>query len=155
MAGQGRHSEYTPEMGSRICEVISTNARGLDHFHKEYDWFPDPTTIYYWLAHQPDFSPKYYKARELQSNLYAEATIEIADKRCTYIDSEGNERIDAGSVQLQKLQINTRQWHASKLAPKRWGDKKELEEVKAESATLKAELQALRDELAASNKKDY
>jgi hypothetical protein len=33
---------------------------------------------------------------------------------------------DSGAVQKQRLQVDTRKWLLSKLAPKKWGDKLEL-----------------------------
>jgi len=58
-------------------------------------------------------------------------------------------------VAWQKLNVNTRQWHASKLAPKIYGDQKQIEELKNKNAEHDAEIKKLRTELDTQNKKEY
>ena len=53
----------------------------------------------------------------------ADETMEIADME---IVPTGDGKLDSAMVQKQRLQIDTRKWLLSKLAPKRYGDKLEL-----------------------------
>lgn len=155
MAGQGRHSEYTPEMGDRICELVATDTSCLDEILEKNQDLPCSATIYKWRLNHFDFAEKYLQAMHCRGNLYAEETIKIARERVTYIDGEGNTRIDAGDVAWRKMNVNLRQWHASKLAPKTYGDKQVVETVTSENEELKSELVALRAKLAEQSKSEY
>ena len=53
----------------------------------------------------------------------AQETIDIADAPVATTDKGG---IDSAAVQKQRLQVDTRRWLLSKLAPKRYGEKLEL-----------------------------
>jgi hypothetical protein len=155
MAGQGRHSEYTPEIGDRICDLVSTDTSCLDEICAKYPDLPCADTVYTWRHRHSDFAEKYLRAMHSRGNLYAEETIKIAREKPTYFDAEGNERVDAGGVAWLKLNVNLRQWHASKLAPKTFGDKQQVEQVTTENEQLKAELAELRAKLAEKAKSEY
>lgn len=57
----------------------------------------------------------------------AEEILEIADngENDTYIDEHGNKRTDHDVVARSRLRVDARKWLASKMAPKRYGDKVE------------------------------
>lgn len=151
----GRPTSYTPELADRILEAIATTDRGLDEICDDNIDFPNPSTIYQWRIRDLEFSKKYMEAKSNQAQIYAESTLKIAQMKVTYHDSDGNEKVDPGHVAWQKLNVNTRQWHASKLAPKIYGDKKEIEQLQGENDRVKAELQALRDKLDKANVREY
>lgn len=151
----GRPSIYTEELANKICEVVATHDIGLKKLCEMYDWMPDLKTILLWRRNKEQFFLLYSKAKQEQGELYAESTIEIANEKPTYRDAEGNERVDAGHVAWQKLNVNTRQWHASKLAPKIYGDQKQIEELKNNADLLKAEVMTLRAQLDEKNKREY
>jgi hypothetical protein len=73
---------------------------------------PAESTIYLWLASESSFSEKYARAREQQADVYAQEIVTIAD--------------DAKDAQIARLQMDARKWAASKLAPKKYGDKLDL-----------------------------
>ena len=123
----GRPSLYTDELAERICELVATNEDGLTELCRQNDWLPDESTIRLWRFKHSKFSLQYIQAKQFQAELLAEGTLSIAKVKPTYHDGDGNERVDAGHVAWQKLNINTRQWHASKLAPKIYGDKQQTE----------------------------
>lgn len=79
-----------------------------------------------WLdGSRPEFSEQYARAREAQADKLAEEALQIADdgRSDTYVDAEGNERTDTEVIQRSKLRVDTRKWLASKMAPKKYGDK--------------------------------
>ena len=41
----------------------------------------------------------------------------------TYMDADGNVKTDNEVIQRSKLRVDTRKWLASKMAPKKYGDK--------------------------------
>lgn len=119
----GRTTTYTDELAKKICDLVATSDKGLKQICAENDDLPVASTIYLWRLNVPAFSDMYLKAKRLQGEIYAESTLEIAAQKPTYIDEKGIEKVDAAHVAWQKLNVNTRQWHAARLAPKVYGDK--------------------------------
>ena len=92
-----------------------------------------------WLdgAH-PDFSEQYARAREAQADKLAEEILAIADdgRSDTYLDGEGNEKTDSEVIQRSKLRVEARKWLASKMAPKKYGDKIQAEHTGADGGAI-------------------
>lgn len=150
----GRPTLYTPELGDRICNLVATNECGLDDLCDAYDWMPNESSVRLWRFKHPEFSMKYLQAKQFQAELYAESTHKLAKEKYLYRDSEGNDRVDPGHVAWQKMNVNLRQWHASKLAPKVYGDKQVIETVtNVEHDRLKEEAASLRAQLDLKTKK--
>ena len=57
----------------------------------------------------PEFAEQYARAREVQAETLADEIVSIAD--------------EDGDPQRQRLRVDARKWVASKLKPKRYGDK--------------------------------
>lgn len=79
-----------------------------------------------WLdGSRPEFSEQYARAREAQADKLAEEALQIADdgRNDTYVDGDGNVKTDTEVIQRSKLRVDTRKWLASKMAPKKYGDK--------------------------------
>jgi hypothetical protein len=85
-------------------------------------------TIFYWLREYPEFLEQYNVAKESQADALAEDLLEIADLP-PQINEKGG--VDSGDVAHMRLRIDTRKWIASKLKPKKYGDKIE-QEIKGE-----------------------
>lgn len=68
---------------------------------------------------------RYARACQNRADAIFEDIIEIADNRGgdTYQDAEGNEMVDHGVIQRDRLRVDARKWAASKLNPKKYGDK--------------------------------
>lgn len=130
----GRPTIYTQELADYICRLVATNTCGLTKLCETFDGMPDSTTINAWRFEKPDFSRQYAQAKMFQAELLAENVIELSAQKAYYIDAQGNERVDTGFIQSQALQVNTVKWHASKLAPKIYGDKSVVEHKNEESA---------------------
>lgn len=154
MAGQGRHSEYTPEMGNRICHLVATTTLGTNKLCRIHDDLPRESTVYEWRIRHPDFAEIYAKAKAQQAQLLAESIFELCDVE-TYEDEKGVHRIDPGIMARQRLKVDSVKWFASKLAPKIYGDKQIIEQTTSENESLKAELAELRIKLAEKSKADY
>lgn len=79
-----------------------------------------------WLdGSRPEFSEQYARAREAQADKLAEEALQISDdgRSDTYVDGDGNVKTDTEVIQRSKLRVDTRKWLASKMAPKKYGDK--------------------------------
>lgn len=122
----GRPSKYTPELADRICEELATG-RALTRICKEEDWCPDEATVFRWLARYPEFREKYAEARQLGAERRAVEILAIADEEPMMVtDQNGVTRVDTGWVQWQRLRVDSRKWELSKLLPKKYGDKIDL-----------------------------
>lgn len=90
------------------------------------DAMPNKSTVFRWLAANAEFATKYAHAREEQADLYAESIVDIADEleiEATYKGDEVKLDLSAASVARNRLRVDARKWYASKLAPKKYGDR--------------------------------
>ena len=69
-------------------------------------------TVYRWLAASEELSQRYSRARALQADTFADQIVEIADTE--------------KDAQKARNRIDARKWAASKLAPKKYGDTKDV-----------------------------
>jgi hypothetical protein len=73
-----------------------------------------------WTVDDPKLAESYTRAREALIERMAADTLAIADAP---VGSTEHGTTDSGAVQKQRLQVDTRKWLLSKLAPKKYGDK--------------------------------
>jgi len=125
----GRPSIYTPELADLICKRVATNPVGLPALCKMFPELPSYDTIRVWRWDRPEFSAKYAEAKRFQAELMAESIEDIIDEtlQYSYQDGEGVTRLDSGILGHARLRVDSRRWHASKLAPKIYGDKQQTE----------------------------
>lgn len=119
----GRPSKFSQDLAERICEQIA-HGKSLRAVCAEDD-MPSTSTVCKWLFENQEFSEQYARARDKQADYFAEEIIEIAD----------NVEAESASVAKAKLQIDARKWAASKIAPKKYGDKTELD-VKSSDGSM-------------------
>lgn len=118
----GRPSTFTQDLADRICAELSVG-RSLRSICRE-DWAPSTQTVFRWLRQHDEFRDQYARAKEESADAMAEEIAEIADIPPAY-GPDG--KIDNGDVQNRRLQIDTRKWLASKLKPKKYGDKVQVD----------------------------
>lgn len=122
----GRPSSYTQEIADLICERIA-NGESLRKICAD-EGMPDKATVFRWLAANDEFATKYARAREEQADLHAESIIDISDEKEVEANYRGEEvvlELSAAAIARNRLRIDARKWYASKLAPKKYGDKVE------------------------------
>ncbi len=151
----GCPTKYTPEIVERICELIATEPHGVPGLCKKYSDLPNQDTIYSWIRTYPDFSDKFYTAKRLQASVLVEHTADLINKIERGFDKDGNAKIDAGILGQAKLQADFNKWQAARLAPKVWGENKQIEDLQLANSQVQAELATLRAELAEKNKREY
>jgi len=81
------------------------------------------STFSRWVDDDATLAENYARAREALIEKMANELLEIAD---TPVGSTDSGATDSGAVQKQRLQVDTRKWLLSKLAPKKYGDKLEV-----------------------------
>ena len=81
--------------------------------------------LWNWLATDEIFMQQYARAKERCADVYAEEIIEIADDSSGDIRvlEDGREVTDNEFVQRSRLRVDARKWYASKLVPKKYGDR--------------------------------
>lgn len=118
----GRPSMYTQEIADFICERIA-DGESLRNICLG-DEMPCRSSVFKWLNENKSFSDQYARAREAQADHMADEILAIADEtdRDT-IDTEGGERANNEWIARSRLRVDARKWLASKMAPKKYGDK--------------------------------
>lgn len=108
----------------RLCTGLSLRKICLD------ENMPDQTTVYRWLRTNEDFRQQYARAREIQADTLFDETLDIADDGSNdwMEDKEKADgfRYNGDAVQRSRLRIDQRKWMAGKLAPKKYGEKVDL-----------------------------
>ena len=124
-----RPSDYTISIGDSICEGVA-EGKSLSKISKELNI--KPRNVFNWFRSNDEFLQNYTRAKEEQAELFAEEIIEIADdnERDRYSDSEdGFTKIDHDVIARSRLRVDARKWVASKLKPKKYGDRITTEDI--------------------------
>ncbi len=129
----GRPSDYNQEIATEICRRM-TAPRSLRSICRDDEDMPAISTVMLWLTKHQEFSEQYARAREVMADALAEETLEISDDgRNDWMERQSEAEKGAGvnngwvlngeHVQRSRLRIDARKWFASKLNPKKYGDK--------------------------------
>jgi len=130
---RGRPTKYSDEIIELLCEKIATSSHGLKKICDSDDRFPAFRTVFTWLSNPnyQDFKHKYARAREAQAELLADEIIHIADTPQEGVKKKqtinGIEIITGDMIDHRRLQVDARKWKASKLYPKKYGERVEVE----------------------------
>lgn len=127
----GRPTDFSQELANAICEKIATTPRGLDFLCASEASFPHASTVHRWLNADEVFRENYLRARERQADLIFDQSLEIADTPLIGVETVNKadgtvETREGDMLGHRKLQIDTRMRMAGKLAPKKYGDKLDL-----------------------------
>lgn len=118
----GRPSTFTQEIADVICDRIA-DGESLRAVCNTDDGMPSKGTVLRWLAESETFQVQYARAREEQADKYADEIIEIADEDGTTEKENVGVVYDSTAVARNRLRVDARKWVASKLKPKKYGDK--------------------------------
>lgn len=108
-----------------ICERLADGA-SLRQIIAE-PGMPSIPAIFRWLEANEEFRNQYAHARALQADVYADEIPHIADNTesgCkTKTGPNGTEITEGDMIEHRRLRIDARKWAASKLAPKKYGER--------------------------------
>ena len=151
---RGRPLLYTPERAEKILKLLSEGEH-LAGICRDHDIGVNASTVRGWVVDDVQgFAALYARAREMGLDARAEELDRIADDG-TNDWMERNDPDNPGytlngeHVQRSKLRVDTRKWLLSKLAPKKYGERLDLNHGGSVSLTdksndeLRAELQAI------------
>jgi hypothetical protein len=106
-------------------EIFGRIAKGEAlHLICDDEWLPSPPTFYKRLNDDAAFAEKYARAKDMNADRVFDE-IEMISDMATPED-----------VQVARLRIDTRKWRLSKLKPKVYGDKLDLNHTGAITVTL-------------------
>ena len=115
----GRPSIYTPELAKTICDRMA-EGESLRSICKDED-MPNRSTIFLWQLAKPEFSDQYAEARQQCLEHWTHEIIDISD------GVDLTDGLDSNSqVMRDRLRVDSRKWIMSKLAPKKFGDSKQV-----------------------------
>lgn len=119
-----KRTQPNSEDRSKISTVVLAGMRsGLSAFKACQIAGVPQSTFSRWVDDDATLAKEYAQAREALIEKMANELLEIAD---TPVGSTDSGATDSGAVQKQRLQVDTRKWLLSKLAPKKYGDKLEV-----------------------------
>lgn len=127
---QGRPTKYSQHVAALICARLA-EGESLRSICSDEE-MPASSTVFLWLAKHADFSEQYARAREAQADALFDEIIDIADDsrndwmEIKYGDSDDEDagwKVNHEHIQRARLRVDSRKWMASKLSPKKYGDK--------------------------------
>lgn len=144
----GRQTEFSQAVADTICERIA-EGQSLRSICKDED-MPALSTVFKWLSQQKLFADQYARAREEQAETLADEIVEIADESETRVvigsDEEQIVVFDSTAVARNRLRVDARKWVASKLKPKKYGDKVDLNHSGSATFSLRVRRQSDRSD---------
>lgn len=140
---EGRPTIYTLELADIICERIASGdsmrsvARDLT--------MPAMTTLFRWLREDEEFRKQYEIAKVESADAWADDIVDIPDNQTgipliidglPQTDPDGKPLmiIDSVAVAHARLRVDSRKWAASKLKPKKYGDKLQTDHTSSDGS---------------------
>lgn len=122
---------YSPALFATICDRIA-NGESLRQVCRDQS-MPAKSTVMRWLGEKPECRDQYARARELLTEHWADEILEIADDGATdMVEKTGRNgatymAVDQEHIQRSRLRVDARKWLMSKLQPKKYGDRVDVE----------------------------
>ena len=121
----GRPRKYTEKLADEIVERMIHGEHIVQICNDES--MPGRTSVYRWMDEYPEFGTRIARAREGLADHVAWKILEMADKST-------NETANADRVKLAAWQ-----WHAARLAPKKYSEKQLTEVSGPDGGAVKVE----------------
>lgn len=112
----GRPTTYTVELGERICTALMEPC-SLNKVCKRAG-MPQRAVVYRWLLRHEEFRVAFEAAIAVRLDLVIDETIDIADAA----------KLDPASISRAKLQIDARWRMAERLAPRKYGQRQQIDQ---------------------------
>lgn len=127
---RGRPTKYTPELAKLVCELLA-QGKSLTNICKT-EPAPPYSTVRQWVIDDVNgFAAEYARARDFGVDVMADELLEISDtpkEGVEVIEGDDGTKIKRGDMLgHRRLQVDTRKWYLSKLAPKKYGDRLDIE----------------------------
>lgn len=121
---QGRPTLYTPELAKHICVLLSQGI-SLRKICASDENLPHESTVRTWAVDNLNgFYTQYTRARDMGLDAMADEILDISDTpkmgSVTTNKIGGTETKTGDMIEHRRLQVDTRKWYLSKMAPKRY-----------------------------------
>jgi hypothetical protein len=131
--------KMTVEVFKSICIELSSNEIGLKNLCLKYN--TSSSAFFDLLNGNKELTEFYMRARDMQADYLADQILEIADDSSNDTvkfmkDGIQQEMENKEWVNRSKLRVEARKWIASKLKPKKYGDKLEVDQKTELSGTV-------------------
>lgn len=113
---------FSTEIADKILERLA-NGESLRAICRDKG-MPAPSTVCTWVKENKEFAEQYAHARELQSDILFDEIEEIA--------REAVANGEAADTNARRLLIDAHKWRLSKMLPKKYGDKLDLDIKKSD-----------------------
>jgi hypothetical protein len=126
----GRPTSHTAELAALICVRIA-DGESLRAICRDAD-MPNASTVHLWVIEdRGGFSKQYEDARLAQAMKWADELLDIADNGSNDWMSRNDEEnagysVNGEHIQRSRLRCDNRKWLLSKVLPKVYGDKLDL-----------------------------
>ena len=127
----GRPTIFSQELCDAICARIA-DGESLRSICRD-DGMPSAGTVCRWLAEadKAAFREQYTRARDAQADALFDEILDISDDgRNDWMERHGKDntgwQLNGEHIQRSRLRVDARKWAASKLAPKKYGEKIDL-----------------------------
>ena len=116
---------YSQDIADAVCARLSegetlrkaAKAEGVTH-----------STVLEWVDTKPEFADQYARARAIGYQLLADQIIEISDDGSgDVIDTEHGPKANPEFAARSRLRVDSRKWMLSKMLPKIYGEKTEVD----------------------------
>jgi len=119
---------WTPEVEGDLINRIMRGQVIADICGPDRDSFiPSETTFYKHLSQSESFAEDYARAKEVQAHREFDEIRKLADEATPE------------NVHVKRLQIDARKWRAGKMAPKKYGDKLDVDMSGSFNVTIASE----------------
>jgi hypothetical protein len=128
-----RSAKFSNALAARICNRLAEgeSLRSICLDEK----MPAQSTVFRWLGDDryAKFREQYARAREAQADAIFDEILDIADDGSNdwmerrREDGSVDEVVNHEHIQRSKLRVDARKWMAGKLAPKKYGEKVQLD----------------------------
>lgn len=121
--------EYNEDIAKQILDKIASTTMGIVRICKSIEGAPNVRFVYDWIKNNEDFGKRYARAKEDQADMLIEEMLEIADdtQNDTLLIPDGSggmkEVENREWVNRSRLKVDVRKFIASKLKPKKYGDR--------------------------------
>jgi len=127
----GRPTKYSQELADEICGQLA-NGDSMRTVCKP-DNMPCKATVFNWIRTKEGFLDQYTRAKQESADALTDEMLDIADDATNdwmeKLDKDEQSigyQVNGDHIQRSRLRIETRKWLASKLKPKKYGDKVQL-----------------------------
>lgn len=135
----GRETSYTPEIAAEICDRLSTGET-LRQICRSAG-MPSDASVRRWAMDDVNgFASQYASARDLGLEAMADDLFDITDDGSNdWMERELKNGLvievpNTELVMRSRLRADTRKWYLSKLAPKRYGDRLQVDNTSSDGS---------------------